>query len=80
MTTRLVRPPAAVVSLPRFSGVLAPLNGAMEQIERAFVGVLRGTGDVSVPAIILQAPDGGSWRVTVAADGQLQTDSVDRTT
>lgn len=48
----------------------APLRTAFEALRRAFMGTVT-TGE-AVPLVLLQAPDGGTWRVTVSNAGALQ--------
>jgi hypothetical protein len=68
------------IQLPRFSGVLGPVNMAMSLIERALGGVLRNGQEIYVPSVVLTASDGSSWRVTVDTNGQLRTTEMDRAT
>ena len=76
-----VRPVIPQLRLPRAGGGVvdgAAFNAAMQQIERADTANLKTGQTPNLPAIILTAGDGSSWRITVSAAGVLQTAAVPR--
>jgi hypothetical protein len=68
--------PQNFLQLPRFSGVLAPINNLASALERALSGVLRTDQEARVPSIVLRSPSGYAFRLTVADDGQIDTTQV----
>lgn len=74
-------PPATSLRLPRISSGSTPTalwDQTMEQLERADAHNLKDRETPAVPAIILTASDGSTWRVTVSPAGVLTTTAVTR--
>lgn len=76
-----IRPAQSALRLPRAGAgaVTGPaFDDAMQQLERALAVAVREGTTPSLPALILTAADGSSWRVTVATNGQLRSSAVAR--
>lgn len=77
-----VRPASAPLRLPRTGpGTITrgvDFDNAMQQLEQADARTVKLGTTPAFPALILTAPDGGSWRVMVEDNGQLRTTAVAR--
>jgi hypothetical protein len=76
-----IRPVTPPLKLPRAAGTVVrgtDYDAAMQLIERADAGNLKLGTTPALPALILTAADGSSWRLTVGTDGVLHTAAVAR--
>jgi len=76
-----VRPAAATLRLPRAGASVAlgrDFDAAMEMLERADARNVKTETTPSLPAVILTASDGSSWRLVVDPGGALRTVAVPR--
>lgn len=76
-----VRPAAATLRLPRAGASVAlgrDFDAAMEMLERADARNVKTETTPNLPAVILTASDGSSWRLVVDPGGALRTVAVPR--
>ena len=66
------RAPSRPVSLPGNAAA------AVRTVERELTMLVRRGEEALFPAVLLQAPDGSTWRVTVTDTGELVTSQVAR--
>ena len=73
-------PHPTTLRLPRMgsSSPAALWDQTMEQLERADARSVKTRETPTLPAVILIAADGSTWRVTVSAAGVLTTTAVPR--
>jgi hypothetical protein len=66
-------PQPAPLQLPRvaFAPVAAPVNAAFSQIEQADRQNVKRGQEISVPSILLAAPNGATFRVTIDLTGAV---------
>jgi hypothetical protein len=73
--------PPSIRRLPRCTASIpsaTDFNGAMQQIEDALSALPPRGAELTAPGLILRAPGGASYRVTVGDDGVLRTAAVIR--
>lgn len=73
-------PPPTTLRLPRMgnSSPSAVWDQTMQQLEQADAKNVKERQTPTLPAVILVAPDGSAWRLTVSPAGALTTTAVPR--